>query len=160
MEENLLQTAEKLARASMSPTTLDGAPFMVVPNGHTIQSLEPFLQSPARKRQKVTLHTLESFVRYVNRFKADGQTAIFADQKANTLCAVFDYHEPGPDGARWGDHRATLSPRFGDAFLAWFTKDAHAMPQAVFDDFLEDRAADVGCSSAAEMLDIARTLQA
>lgn len=159
-DENLLQTAEKLARAATHPVVNDEmAPFVVVPANYKLESLEHLADQPRLRRAAPKFTTLDSFLRYVADFKTDG-TRIFADPAALTIRAVFDYHEPGDDGSRWCVHSCLFSPRLSEQWKVWTAIDRQSVPQKQFANFIEDNAPDISTPPAAEMLDIASTLQA
>lgn len=120
-----------------------GIPYAVVADGTHLESLEPYLRrTPERLKASPKFDDFSSFVRYVNRFKADG-TLIFADQKAGTLVAVIDYHVPCEQPS-WCEHRATLDLKKSPEWEAWASKNStltktNLFEQVALGEFLEDQ---------------------
>jgi len=115
------------------------------PRGHVFTNLEPVLaplRAAPRRAKGVSAHqTFESFVAHACAFGVAERSAVFVDVHASTpkVTAIYDYGAPGAPA--WREHRATLDLPFSEEWLAW--RNAGAMPQAAFADFLESRLADV-----------------
>lgn len=132
-------------------------PYAVVPKGAALESLEDYLERPARARGQITAQSAETFSDYINRFKMDA-TVIFACQDAFVLTGVIDWHTPG--SAAFCEHRVSYScPRS----LEWETwRGAHGkrMSQSDFAQFIEDNVVDVRAPTGADILEVSRNLQA
>lgn len=136
-----------------------GRPFRVGANGET-WNMEGYLPRPVMRRAEVVVHDATSFGQYVNRFKEDA-TVIFADKVARAFVAVLDYHEPGVDGlARWGRHRVSLPLRHTPSWQIWTGKHGVKMTQTDFAQFLEDNMPDIADPPGAQIVEIARSLEA
>lgn len=116
--------------------------------------------APPRKIGQVALHDAESLAAYVNAHRTDG-TALYGDARGASIVAVLNDHEPGAAAAAgWGDHTATWKLRHTPQWAAWHGHAGQWMSQRAFAEHLEDNAADVIEPSAADMLEVAQTLQA
>lgn len=107
----------------------------------------------------------DSFCSYVSSHRQEARTTLYADRSAARIVAIFDDHRAGDDSlddvlAGWGRHRAVLTLQRTPAWLAWTQLSGTPRNQLDFADFLEDHAADIREPIAAELLEIATTLQA
>jgi len=115
-----------------------------------------------------TLTDVDSFTRYVNRFK-NADSAIFADAEAVKLRAVLDFHAPSstPENQRWGRHRALYACPLSEPWKRWTAFDGKPMSQDEFADFIDANmadltsptATDVDVAQPAAVLEMARNLQ-
>lgn len=113
---------------------------------------------PRRKEGTTTVRDVASFAEYWGKHATAGESEIYADRDRCTLTAVLDAHSSAE--AHWGEHRLVLGLQFSEAFKAWRAHDGRAMDQEAFAEFLEDNRADIIQPPAAEMLEIATSLQA
>lgn len=156
-----------LAQTLGKPFNVAGIPqpLALRPDDVALEDLEKLLPAPTRIRQRLTLLDVPSFVDYVTRF-ASPATAIFCNgPNGRTFQARFDYHTP--ESAAWGDHTATYSCPLTVEWGNWKEMDRKRLPQADFAQFIEDNVKDIvqneadkNAPSAADMLEISRTLQA
>jgi uncharacterized protein YfdQ (DUF2303 family) len=131
-------------------TTKGAAPFAVVPEGKTLQSLKPILDSfrvlPDRRRGTANVRDVDSLVELTNRFKS-AASAVFAapDRSAPKVVTVFDYHPTGDDAknADWLAHRASYAPPLSEEWKAWTERNDKPMSQAEFASFVQDRVGDL-----------------
>jgi hypothetical protein len=73
-----------------------GAPFLVVPHGHSIQSLEFLLERPMQRRANIEFFNLTDFVEYAHNFRQPNTVAMwFKKSKSYHLVVILDYHEAG-----------------------------------------------------------------
>lgn len=113
---------------------------------------------PKRKEGTTSVRDVASFAGYWGKHATAGESEIYANREGCSVTAVLDAHTA--DEARWGKHRLVLGLRFSEAFKAWQAHDGKAMDQETFAEFLEDNRADIHTPNAAEMLEIASSLQA
>jgi uncharacterized protein YfdQ (DUF2303 family) len=131
-------------------STKGTAPFAVVPEGKTIESLKPLLDEyrllPDRRRGTSSLRDVASFVELVKRF-ASGESVVFAspDRTAPKLQAVFDYHPAGEKAtaADWLQHKALYAPPLSEEWKAWSAKNGQSMSQADFAAFIDEHVNDL-----------------
>lgn len=162
-----IQELVTLAQAIGKPIDHPGlpAPIALLPDSVSIKDLEHLLPNPTRTRQKLTVLDAESFIAYVNRF-ADGATAVFCNgPEGRTFSAVIDYHQP--TSPAWRDHIATYRCPTTIEWGRWKETDRKRMDQATFAEFIEENVKDItqreneaNDPSAADMLEISRTLEA
>lgn len=154
-----IKYAVELGQTLAAPRTLDGGkhPFVVMPDGAFALDLERYLPQPVRIKDVRSFFDLASFINYVNAFKAS-QTLIFADNITPNIVALMDYHLP--DSPSWCSHKAEYAPRLTTEWMAWSKHEKTVFPQAVFAEFIEDNIADVVSPSGAELLEIAKSLEA
>lgn len=141
-----------------------GVPLAFVPEGAIVEDLERLLVEPLRIRATPAFHDLASFVRYVKEFKLPA-TAIFAalTEKSVSFAAVIDYH--APDAPKRGTHRVVYACAASPEWLRWANKSSteealKPFTQAQFAQFIEDNMNDIIEPAGADVLEIARTLEA
>jgi uncharacterized protein YfdQ (DUF2303 family) len=124
---------------------------------------EKYLPAPKARRGSVTLYTGGSLSDYVNRHKNE-ETVLYADVVARTITAVVNDHAGNAaiDGsyAGWADHRAELRLRHDPTWERWTRHDGQLMDQQSFAELIEVGFPDITAPPAADMLELAQTLQA
>lgn len=133
-----------------------GYPFIITPAGEA-KGVEQFLFQPIAVRAAVSLHDAKSFNDYVNRFKDDAATLVFADLAKRSFTAVLDYH--GVDTPSWGKHRATFACEPTDAWKAWTAHDKQPKSQVEFARLIEDGIPDIADPAGATLLAMVLTLE-
>jgi uncharacterized protein YfdQ (DUF2303 family) len=170
----------RIAREGDQPFPVDheNVRILVWPRAGKMQSLEPYNAHPRRPRAQVEIDRPDSLVHYVKTY-GDERTILAAHLPATgdpKVLAILDYHAPTLltlDGtylnaANWGEHRAVLTLTRSPEWQAWTGKAGKPLPQLEFAEFVEEHAADIvvppdspaGYPNAAQMLDVALTLQA
>ncbi|KGA40740.1 hypothetical protein KU75_16095 [Pectobacterium odoriferum] len=132
-----------LAIAAHTPNTY--IPTAVVPDSHSVESLEDYQLTPSLIRQNVNLISISSLIAYVKKYE-DPRTAIFADNTKTKVVAVLDYHK-APDLPEWGKHKALYNCPFSKEWLAWATFDGKARSQVDFGEFIENHIGDIAAVS-------------
>ncbi len=125
------------------------------------KDLSDFEPTPRRVRQVVTLDTPGAFVDYVKLFANPTQTLIFATQVgvSGVFHAVLDWHASITQPS-WLDHQARVTLSHPPAWVAWATKNGEKQNQTDFAQFLENHIAEIATPDGAELVEIARTLEA
>lgn len=165
MLTNFVDQLLNLGRTSAPITVLGNQknPFAVIPNDFKIEDLEKFLDVPTRKRGTFQFHDTASFIAYVNLHKG-ADTAIYATLKDSgqlqipTFAAVID--EYSKDTTAWRGHKATYECRLSPEWKIWMDKNKKPGGQVDFAQFIEDNTPDIVRPEAAEMLEIAKSLEA
>lgn len=158
MDENIVQSTQKLVLASQTPQASGASePFLVLPHGHEVHSIIELLDSPRRIKDRLLFGRLDSFCAYVKEFKLAG-TKIFLNALTGAAKAVLDFHTVGT--AAWCDHTAEYQPLMSEEWKRWQARNNQSFDQRSFALFLEDNAPDISSPKAAEILDVARTLTA
>lgn len=156
-------TAIPLSLEAVRPQLCEvkGVPHIIVPPEWQTISAEELLSQPQRTKEVIRMNDLKSFVDYLNRFKSSA-TIIALSSTADTISAiaVIDYHQPGPRGAQWCDHRVVFKARFTRAFHEWMGANETFMRQAAFADFIYRNQADIHSPKGADILETIKTLKA
>lgn len=147
------------AGASLGMTKIVGdVPFAVVPSGYRLESLEKLLQAPSRQRGTAEVSDADSFIAYVNRHKGDATDLYFQVNPSPSFTAVFNAPRPGQPG--WSDFRAHYACPLSPAWQTWTAHDGKRMGQEEFARFIEANLPDIVQPEAADMLEIALSLEA
>jgi len=120
-------------------------------------NLEQYSAAPARIRRNINVVEVISFVDYWQRFATD-RSEIHADLKARKFTAVIDAH--APDRPAWQEHTCALTCRTSTEWDTWHGSNGSAMNQVKFAEFIEANSIDIVTPSAADMKEIALTLEA
>lgn len=140
------------------PREIKGAiPYVLVPTDAEIKDLEHLLPKPLRARAAIVAHDVSTLIAYVNRFKR-GDTVLFADPQAFTVVGIIDYH--GKDAPAFREHRVTFTAPRSLEWQAWRGHSGKRMSQADFAQFIEDHVMDITDPKGAQVLEVARSLQA
>lgn len=139
--------------------TVDGGviPYAVVPDAAKVEDLERLLPTPARARASVTAKSAETLAAYIVRFRTEA-TAIFADQQKFEIVGIIDYHTP--DAPAFREHRVSYAAPRSLEWATWRTASGRKMSQADFAQFIEDNVVDIRSPAGADVLEVARDLQA
>lgn len=168
MDKSAIDALVALALATATTGREDGGtPFLVLPDGHSVKDVESLMLYPVRARGTIELRDADSFITVVKKH-ASAATELYANLKSMTFAAVFNDHLPAQAG--WRDHKATYACPVSVEWGIWKKQDGQAMSQADFAKFIEDNALDINSApdetgsptapSGAEMIEIARTLEA
>lgn len=141
-------------------------PFVVVPDGYSVESLENMLPAPTRKRAEVNVTTTDSFIGYAKKHGSLDECMIYAQVDAEkslcTLRAVMN--DNGADKPHWRDHRCTFAPALSIEWKRWTEKNGKQMSQVEFATWLEDNQGDVrvvnGSPGGADILTLAQAFEA
>lgn len=118
---------------------------------------------PIRKTGTFNFTETPGFCTYVINHALPDRTTLWADRKLGQIKALIDGHHRGPDAewvAGWGHHRAILRLTPTKEWTEWMAISGKQQPQDTFAEFLEDHLADVRHPDAAELLEIATSIQA
>lgn len=129
------------------PKLPKAAPYAMVPDGLSLESLKPILEdwreNPKRVEGTAELQTIASFIEHANRFKG-GESVLFCDWTSQILQVVIDYHQrDASDRARWCKHRGRYKFPLSEEWKAWAAVNGKTLPQTTFAEFIEDRLIDV-----------------
>lgn len=138
----------------------DGRPYRIREDGE-IEIVERLQDAPTFRRGDVTFYEALSFARFVKRFR-NPTSMIFADAIARKFTAALDYHPESEEQgiARWDLFRAVLPLRHTPSWETWAKVNGVKMSQADFGQFLEDQIPDIAEPAGAQLVEIARTLEA
>lgn len=168
--QNLVNAAADLGRRDserqLAPYNLNHGSTLVVAKIHgdeRIQTvdLESHLRTPLRSRGSVSVHDPSDFARYVKRLAAPfpETTSVWADIDKSAVTAVLDDHAdvniPG-----WRSHTVSLALQSDPDWTAWTARDNKLVSQVEFAEFLEQQMHTVIQPAAADIYEVATTLQA
>lgn len=117
---------------------------------------DQYKDAPNRKAGTTVVRDATSFLAYWTKH-ADDSSEVYADSERLTITAVLDANTA--TAARWEGHRLTLALRRTDAWQQWTGNDGKLLTQEAFAEFLEDHLPELLEPSAAEMLEIAQSIQ-
>lgn len=135
-------------------------PFVILMDNDGCQHIEYIdetIDPPLRKKGTKSLQTVDSFVRYFSMHKTD-QSNIYANKNSGDFVAVFD--DDSTDDAGWKEHKACYTCPKSTEWREWLSTDKKGMSQTDFAAFIERNLPDIVSPSAADMLEISRTLEA
>lgn len=148
IESGLLLAAARLA---------DKTPYLLVPEGTEVKSLETMLMAPTRPRGTAVMRDVKSFTTYVLRENTVA-TTIYGQVNPPEFMAVFDDNYAGAPG--WGEFKAIYSCPLSIEWKTWSAQSGKQLTQEQFARFIEDNLPDIASPPAADMLEISRTLEA
>ena len=147
-------------------TAGEGVPFLVVPDGYRLQSLESLLSIPTRKIGLIVTTTSDSFIEYLQKHAKREVSTIYADAdseqgKCKLLAVIDDHGKNHPD---WRGHLCVFEPKLSVEWKRWNVSNKKAMDQAAFASFLEDNLPDIasvpGFPTGTEVLQMALGFEA
>jgi uncharacterized protein YfdQ (DUF2303 family) len=130
-----------------------GHPYAILPEGYRAESLAGMLGAPLRRKGTTDLLDEASFIAYVNDEKTEGMTRIFGVKATPRFVAVFN--DEGHS-----DHTAKWTCPLSREWKAWMESNKKPFGQTAFAQFLETRRLDISEPSAADMLEIAQSIEA
>lgn len=137
-------------------------PFVVVPEGYTVEKLERLLPEPTRRRGADLVRDVASFIAVVNRFKNAATTLYRRTRPEPRFLACFNDHSPEAPG--WRDHCVVYECPISPEWHEWTKASGRSMSQTDFALFIERNLPDLvtmeGGPTPAQMLEVSRTLQA
>lgn len=132
-------------------------PFVVVPEGYRLESLEGFLPYPLRKKASLKMRDEDSFIAYFNLHK-DGYSNIYGQIDPPKLMGIIDDH--GTSSSGWREHKVFYDCPLSRHWETWLAKDGKTQSQEEFAVFIERNLLDIVEPTSAEMLEISRSFEA
>lgn len=150
-----------LASQALGVVADEGAArVVIVPDGGKAEvvDLERHSLSPWRPRGTARPKSVESFIDYVKRH-ADARTTVWVEPDSGKVVAVLNDigAEQSPE---WGDLRAELVLPVTPEWEHWASRDGTYGTQREFAEHLEEGIDEIREPSAAELLEVAQTMQA
>jgi uncharacterized protein YfdQ (DUF2303 family) len=160
----MLETGAALG-AVKPPTTPNGVPFSVIPEGWQLVG-QPIKPVPEHPRATVVLRDAASLVAYTNDHKT-ASTRIYAALEPAAFTAVFDDFHTAAVGdasvaaqADWRAFRALFAVPASREWKLWTERDRKAMSQLQFAEFLQDNLPDVQVPDGATLLEMSLNFEA
>lgn len=156
LQTNSIQAAIDAGMTLAEVRDVGETPFVVLPSGASVQDLSKFLLAPPRKTGTVTLSDVASFIAFV-KAECTEDTRLYGQFIQPVFTAVINDHGAAPG---WRDYRATYACPLSVEWRTWSGKSGQQMNQEGFAQFIEDNLPDIAVPTAAEMLEISRSLEA
>lgn len=132
----------------------------VVPDGYkiTTETFEKYGARPARaKGREITVRSEDSLIAIA---KAQGpQPRVYADPVTQSIVCILN-DDADDETAGWRDNRVTIGLVQTSEWKAWMENNGKLLPQAAFAEFIEDHYGTIAHPTAADMLEIAQSLEA
>ena len=155
-----------LGRKLAGPQVVDGGnvPFVLAPNDCTVKALPELIYNdhsrcPERVKASISVLDPQSFIEYYKLF-ANENSRVFASEPEIKVVAILDYHAASGGDPHWCQHRVTLTLRQSEEWKRWLANNNKQLTQEAFAEFLEQNSIDIIKPAPAEMMEIAKDLQA
>jgi len=168
MEETVRKLLSELGPAAEVLRTMDGNESAVaVRSDYSVEDLEQFMDRPTRVRSRINAEDLGSFIGYLNSQKERSTTVYVSEDREQAVGVIDHHHEPvevdeGRDFTlpEWGHHKTVFGFPKTPEWAAWTGSNRTGMSQPAFAAFIEDNLPDIIDPSQAEMMTVAREIQA
>jgi uncharacterized protein YfdQ (DUF2303 family) len=148
----------------------DGIQRAALPPGWTLHEKDDIkLQDqPRRKKGRIDLTDINSFIDYINRHKIEHSTSIYcsADYEKGEVnyIAIIDDHEGPFHAPHWRDHTAHHDPSKSAEWTRWTKVNKQPMSQLDFAAFIEENLRDIasvdGMPTGQQLLEMALSFEA
>lgn len=155
--QTILAQAAASMRQQIAGEEIGGVPFVMVPDGYNIRTIERFLPTPKRTRATVTVRSTEAFIAYFKEFATDGSKIFSSDSAPHKITGVIDY--PTKGAPEWGDHRVVCECVPSPEYSIWSGRNGARMGQAEFAEFIENNLPDFISPDGATILEVANSLE-
>jgi uncharacterized protein YfdQ (DUF2303 family) len=166
--KDIMDLGSALSDPISAPPAADGCsiPFVVVPNGYSVQPIDALYARPNRNKGNTELLDQLSFVEFVKEHhrpasRLYGMPPAIRDNGlilAPKFRAIFN--DSTDEVTAWRDHTATWTCPLSPEWIRWAGNNSKPMEQKDFAQFIEDNLPDIATPTAADMLDLSRTLEA
>lgn len=151
-EQNFVETQFLNAAATHLHEYPGCTPFVAVPSGHQLESIEAFQDNPNRIRKALKVQTPESFILYFNKFCNDDSMVVLNDD-SQSVTGLLDYH--GVAEPSWCEHEVKYACPKSREWDTWTRYNKHKFDQLAFAEFIEENIKDFAEPSGGELLEIA-----
>lgn len=146
---------EELVQRAQAVRSDGTAPFVLVPDGTKLESLERFMNAPLRKKGRPTFIRYESFCQYVLEQRTD-DSRLYVTSPTQFMC-VLDHSSRNTPG--WAQHVAILNLTMSPEWQTWKDQNKVRKSQRDFAQFIDDNATEISTPSGADLLELVRTLK-
>lgn len=158
---SVVEEIAALTRTGVAPAVLDpGKVYIVHGSDGAVTKFDltadEYTGQPRRKKGLTKVTDTKSFVAYWDKH-SDEASEIYADLASRTITAVLDAHTA--TAPRWGGHILRLTLRLTPAWEAWTTASRKMLWQQAFAEFIEDHRPNIVQPAAADVLELAQSLQ-
>ena len=130
----------------------NSVPFVAVPSGHKLESVEQFQNEPTRIREQLRVLTPESFIKYFNKFCNNDSLVVLNDDN-QSIIGLLDYH--ATQSPSWCDHKVEYACPKSREWTLWNRFNKNKFNQLAFAEFIEENIKDFAEPSGGELLEIA-----
>lgn len=152
----IIDTAQQAA----APAELTPGKVYAIRTGDQVKTIDltgdEYKTLPTRKSGTTTVRDAASFLALWGKH-SDNASEIYADADRLTVTAVLN--ADASDSADWGDHRIRLELRETEAWRQWAAHDGKLLTQEQFAEHIEDHLPEILEPAAAQMLEIAQSIQ-
>lgn len=159
-QENIVQSAAKLAAHTLATQDINGTPYLLIQDGMQLKDLSHTLSHPTRKTGSIKAQTEKAFVSIYRRYKNDESTVVYADRKHGKFKSVFNDHAAADGKAGHGDFDCEYVCPKSNEWKIWSERNNVRMTQEQFAHFIEQNLVDIVEPNSSEMLQISRELVA
>lgn len=152
-----------LAQQAAQPTMLTPGEVYAVADGAGgvgVVSTDAFAETPRHKAASHVVLDTESLATYLSKHGDAERTELWADEESSRVVAIVDGHQGDGNEPGWEKHRVTLQLTPTPSWLQWCAIDGKFLSQQEFAEFIELRAPDVEHPSSAELITLARHIEA
>jgi uncharacterized protein YfdQ (DUF2303 family) len=153
----ILDAGKAIALPRPNPNK-DGPAYAIVPQGCTLQYLEPSPQFPDRRRGTVRVRDVTSFLTYLNEMIDGPAACIYGSVAPPRFIAVLNDHQKHVPGFR--DFRVDFNVPHSIEWQTWIEGNRKKMGQLAFAEFVENNLPDITSPTGAEMLEIILNFEA
>lgn len=152
-------------QALAGPHTLeDGSNVRVftIPDGHHLETVDPadYTDTPSTFRQRsINAFDAESFIDAIHAFRT-ATPRVFIDPVQFTAVAILNDDEPADDVPGRGNRAVRLTLTHTPEWTSWTERDGALADQESFVEFIEDHMPQIASPPAADLYEIAQSLQA
>lgn len=157
------EAVAEIARQADVNTPMDGGPgwfTALVPEGWRLETVDTsaYGTEPTRSTGTVVVYDAASFLAAVAQRSLEGRPPVaYADESRVALVAILD--DDQGDSAGWRQYRIELALRHTPEWQAWKERNDHPMGQEAFAYFVEEHAREFRQPTAADMLELASTIE-
>jgi len=131
---------------------------VVTPGGNAVLiDTEKLRERPLRSRGVFEPATVDSLIAYVEKHQDADHSTVWVHPTEGKVVAVLDDH--AKDSPAWREHRAELTLIETEEWTLWTKGDGEYFDQETFAERLQDGLPDIAEPDAADLLEIASTLQ-
>lgn len=157
-----VQAALDAGLANADPVQIERSQLysLALPNGgtHRLVDTEIYGVRPWRHKGCYKPATVDALITVIERHNDEDDTTIWVHPTSGSVIAVFNDNAAAEPG--WRDHRAELHLQHTPEWEHWTLKDNIQMSQQAFAEHIEDGLLELVEPPAAEMLELAQTIEA
>jgi uncharacterized protein YfdQ (DUF2303 family) len=158
--------AELSAQRTQFMEDFHGLPVVAHHKDITLSTYAHLLPQPKRVKRDVKLDTAAELTIYLEELLAVEERAendplypvVFADASSRSFTLYPNFHEG--ECLSWLDHKVRCTLDYSRELKLWMSKDSQRFTQEAFAEFIDENVIDISQPTGAEMLTIAKTLEA